>query len=189
MPALDLGWIEALAFVGHGEKEVSCSNLEIGLRLDAAGMAHQVVDGLLEDQEDLTPDIGAGYEFVQPILSLKPEVDAASGTDLACKLAHPLGQGTDTVLFWIDRPDNVAHRINQFAGRARYVGEGIPPFGAEVVVLAPGDFAHDRDLRQTGADIIMQVCSDPYADSFDLEELPDPKSQESIDRRTSHNGG
>ena len=105
--------------------------------------------------------------------ALKGELDVLPGERVAREVAHPLKQVTDAVALGIDRPDDVAHRIDELTRDRRDA--------IECVRGRPGDrrprrarhLAQDGNLREAGTDVVVQIGRNSRADTLDREQLRD----------------
>src|SRR5436853_7224878 len=93
------------------------------LRLCAAGMPGDVIDALLEDEEKLAAHVRAELYISVRLWRTEIEMNLTGREDIARKATHPLHEIAQVVLLRINRPDDVAHRFDQFVRDARYLRE------------------------------------------------------------------
>src|SRR5262249_20693909 len=110
------GQVKSPAVIAQLQREpLIIPDTEINFRRRASGVADRVVYRLFEYQKDFTPQICVQTEVAVRSLKPKRKIDAPSAEDITRKPAHALGEISQVVPFGINRPHNVAHRINQFA--------------------------------------------------------------------------
>ena len=68
------------------------STLNSRSAVEHPGMAHQVVDGFLEQQEHLAADVRADGDVLLDRRRPEPEVDVPRGADVADEVPHPLAR-------------------------------------------------------------------------------------------------
>jgi hypothetical protein len=74
------------------------------------------------------------------------------------------------ILAGIDRPHDVAHRVDELAGQPRDGGERVDQRGVGLADLPLDHFAEERNPRQARADVVVQVGGDALADAFELRQ-------------------
>lgn len=82
--------IESASVVGDPQHESIALHAELQLSVRTSGVPHEVVHGLLEDEEHLSPDVSANDHVALGRGSVKPEAYLARGAHIADKLPHPL---------------------------------------------------------------------------------------------------
>src|SRR5262245_46182090 len=111
-------------------------------------MAHDVVDGLFEDQIDVASHVRPEPQILLKSLRLKAELNVATAENLARETSHAPGEVAQAVALRIDRPDDVAHRGHRLA---RYRGDGGEGAAVQLTLPAqslPSDLTEDGDLGQ-----------------------------------------
>src|SRR5262249_14762470 len=76
-------------------------------------MASDVVYAFLEDQEDLAAHIRADLYVVLEARRVESKFYAARTQGLRREASHPLRQVAKMIPVRVDRPDDVAHRVNR----------------------------------------------------------------------------
>src|SRR6185503_2561115 len=133
-------------------------------------MTHEVVDAFFKDQEDLATDVSAQWHVVFLIGLNKLESYVSSGQKITRKSAHALGQVVQMVLLRINRPHDVATRVDEFARRAGDHRQRRGQLGVVGIGSLAHYFAHDGNLSETRTNVVMQIGSDPAAHSFQFRE-------------------
>jgi hypothetical protein len=82
--------IESASVVGNPQHESVALDAEVQLRVRTSGVPHEVVYGLLEDEEYLSPNVCANDHVALWRGRVKPEAYLARGAHIADKLPHPL---------------------------------------------------------------------------------------------------
>src|ERR1039458_8710176 len=82
-------------------------------------MPGRVMEALFEDQEDLAANVCADVRI--PVFSrqVQPHLRAVVAEQVAGESPHAMGQIAEPILIRVDGPDDVAHRIHQFARDVR----------------------------------------------------------------------
>ena len=138
-------------------------NPELDVRLRASGVTHDVVDAFFEDQEDLAPSVGPQLYVSLVARRVKPKSDVASAEYVACEATHLFCQIAQMILAWIDRPDDVPHRVHEFPRRVGNQRQRLSGLSIILALLHADDFTGHRNQGQIRPDIIMQVCCDASA--------------------------
>ena len=87
--------------------------------------------------------------------------DAARRQHVGREPAHSLGQIRKMVFRRVDRPDDIRHRFDELVRNVRNAGQR---FGRAVAfALRLRDFREHGDLRQTRADVVVQIGRDARA--------------------------
>src|SRR5262249_6815041 len=101
----------------------------------------------------------------------KSESDATGREYVAGEPSHSLYQIIEVVAVRIDRPDDVAHRVDQLARGGRNHRKCLIQWAVALARLALGNFACHRNQREVRADVVVQVGCYPSADSLDFKAL------------------
>ena len=72
------------------------------------------------------------------------------------------------VLVRLDSPHDITDGIEQLAGKASDAHQGFSSLTTSAAL--PRQFAQHGDLREAGADVVVQVGSDAVPDSLQLEQ-------------------
>src|SRR2546423_6030255 len=96
-------------------------------------MTDHIVDAFFEDQKDLAPEIRAKPDVPFDRGQLQAEFDVASSEDITCEATHTLSQIAELILFRIDGPDYVTHRVDQLARRT---GDHLERFARRRIINA-----------------------------------------------------
>jgi hypothetical protein len=107
------GGIEAPAVILNNEPDATSADVKFDVGLRAAGVADGVVDALFEDQKHLAAHVRPQPHVVRRAGGAEVKFDAARGEHVAGEAAHPLRQIAQVILLRINRPHDVAHRIDQ----------------------------------------------------------------------------
>src|SRR6516165_10699485 len=108
-------WREPPAVVIQPQHELSSLDPKIADDAGGSGVANDVVDAFLENQEHLTSHVRIEPHFRIDAGSIEMEVNIPTAKHLAGELPHALGQAPQPVFARTDGPDDVAHRVDQFA--------------------------------------------------------------------------
>src|SRR5258708_4946862 len=119
---------------------------KLDVRLLASRVTHDVVDAFLENQKDLTTNIRAKFH-VPGFGLLKAKLNIARSEELAGESPHALGEIAEMVLAGINRPNDIAHRIHQFARRTGDLSERLCHRRIISLHAATHDFAEQRNVR------------------------------------------
>src|SRR5262249_26172740 len=82
--------LEPPAVVADDQDEPVGPGAELEVRAGAVRVSHQVVDGFLEDEEQLAPHVGADAEILPRIRRAELELYPASREDVAREMPHAL---------------------------------------------------------------------------------------------------
>src|SRR5262249_5727458 len=143
----------------------------------ASCVLNDIVHSFFEDEEDLAPDIGAEHELASERGTREAEVDVFSRQGIAGKVAHALEQVADAVALRVDGPDDVAHRLDELARDRGDAAKGVRRLQSRVGVTAD-ELAKNGDLREAGADVVVEIGSDSRPDALDGEKLRDAVAME-----------
>ena len=146
-------------------------------------MLDGVVDALLEDQIRLAPLVGVHDDALIGTGSAKVELDVLRIGQVSAESADSLHEVAQAVLSGIDRPDHVAHRVDELARRGGDLldevrHDRIVHFGA-----GSRDLAEDRDLRKARANVVVKVRRDARPDPLDVDQARDASPMKSEDAR------
>jgi hypothetical protein len=129
------------------------------------------VDALFEDQEDLPSHVRV--EAHGQILSgpVEAKVDVPRVERVPREAPLSLQQIAQRIAFGIDRPDDIAHRVDQLP---RDLGDPFAKRGDTTVSFdtLQRHLAEHSHLRERRADIVVQVHCEPRANAFDLARPP-----------------
>src|SRR5215831_7957830 len=106
---------EPTAVVRQPQHELSSLDPKIADDARRTGVANDVVDAFLENQEHLTPHVRIEPHFHFDAGGIEMEINIPTAKHLAGELPHALGQAPKPVLARTDGPHDVAHRVDQFA--------------------------------------------------------------------------
>lgn len=109
---------EASAIVGHFQDKPSAVDPELYVCFCALGVPNDVIEALFEYEIDLAAKIRAKSYVPVRAVGSKAKGNVSSAKDVAGESSHSLRQFTNPVLRGVDRPDDIAHGINQLAGDA-----------------------------------------------------------------------
>src|SRR5262245_8683133 len=90
------------------------------------------------------------------------------------------------IVLWIDSPDDVAHGICRFACDLADPRKRLCDFIFAIVHTQPGDLTEYCNLRQTRADVIVEIGSDLRPQSLDSQDARQPNPMSGICRRCEH---
>lgn len=107
--------IEAVPVVVHSQHEPAVFDGQVRFHRRASGVFDGVVDALLEDQIRLAPLVGIHDDALVRTGSAKVKLDVLRFGQIRPESADSLHQVAQPVLGRIDRPDHVAHRVDEFA--------------------------------------------------------------------------
>ena len=125
-------------------------------------MFDHVVDGLFEDEKYLAANISAELDIFVLHGCAKIQLHVSRCQDVRSEAPHSLIQIAEVVLLWIDGPDNIAHSVDQFSRRVGNRRQRGCVFARPIL----SHFAHDRNLGQARANVIVQIGGDALPDSF-----------------------
>jgi hypothetical protein len=125
----------------------------------------------LQHQVDLAPHVGAELEIVRPFRSVEGQIDIGAAERVLGEAAHAVHEIAERIGIRVHGPDDVAHGVHEGARGLGNPLERIRQLGAAVILPLPRDLGQDRNLRQTRADIVVQVRGDPRPDAFDAHQL------------------
>lgn len=162
--------IEAVPVVVHSQHQPAVVDGQVGVHRRASGVFDGVVDALLEDQIRLAPLVGVHDDALVGTGTAKVELHVLRFCQVRPESADSLHEVTQAVLSWVDRPDHVAHRVDELARRGRdsldeVRHDRIVDFGA-----GTRDFAEDRDLCKARANVVVKVRSDARPDPLHLDQ-------------------
>ena len=130
-------------------------------------MPGHIGNGFLEREEEIVPFLGIQNDFRQTGLHIQPAGQAKRLQQLLRVLAGIDGKRSDGVVARIHRPDDFIHALDQLAGASADFADILARF-----VFAQGGIlrqvAGKADLRETGAQIVMQILGDPRPFAFEL---------------------
>src|SRR5262249_13953004 len=101
--------VEPLTVILNRESKPASLGRKLYTGLCAIGMADDVVDRLLEDQEDLASHIRPHLQAPLPLRSAESKLDAARGEHVAGESPHALREVAQLVALGVDDPNDVAH--------------------------------------------------------------------------------
>src|SRR6266705_489712 len=136
LPLAYFGGIKARAIVRDFHRQPFALDPQLNLRLSASGVTRDIVDSLLENQKDLTPQVRPDSQRSFLTRSVKAKLNLAGSEDVAGKAPHSLYEIAEMIFFGIDRPDDVAHRINQVARRSGNYCKRLTNWRLRVYVVA-----------------------------------------------------
>ena len=110
-------------------------------------MPGDVIDALLEDEEKLAAHVRAELYISVRLWRAEIEMNLTGREDIARKATHSLHEIAQVILLRINRPDDVAHRFDQFVRDARYLRERPGQLSVVAVDLLLRDFAENNYLR------------------------------------------
>ena len=139
--------IETFAVIFHVKREPTAVQREVNVYLRAFRMPQNVVDALFEDQEHLPAHVSPHFHCAIRMLRIEEHLNVAGAKDIVGKPSHLLRHVADSVAIGINRPDEVAHGIDELS---RGAGDGGERLSGERTSfhLAMRNFAQNGDLRQ-----------------------------------------
>ena len=183
--------IEAVSVVVYSQHEPTVVDGQVRFHRRASGMLDGVVDALLEDQIRLAPLVGVHDDALIGTGSAKVELDVLRIGQVGAESPDSLNEVAQAVLSGIDRPDDVAHRVDKLARRGRDLLDEVRH--DRIVHLGAGtrDLAEDRDLCQARANVVVKVRRDASPDSLDFDQARDAgpmKPEDAGAQQQSENG-
>src|SRR5919204_1823292 len=154
---------QAPAVVAQPQRHRAALDPERDVGLPAPGMARDVVDRLLEDEEDFAADFGADSHVLFRVGRVEAELYVACGEAVAGEPAHPLREVAQVVTPGVHRPDDVAHRVDRAAGDRGDHGEPLGHLRVGLPRLLAQHLAQARDQREVRPDVVVQVRGDACA--------------------------
>src|SRR5215471_17906407 len=152
-------------------------------------MASGVVDGLLENEIKMAPplrrQLDGAYLFRRPEFP----VDAFGLKHVGRELPYSREDVPQIVLAGINRPDDVAHRVNEAAGGVCDVGQHIERFSMIDFSLALDYLAQDSHPRQACADVVVQISCYSGAHPLQLQQAGDSIAISGVDSKPDQRRG
>jgi hypothetical protein len=105
--------IEAVPVVPYAQPERTLLNAKQDLRLGAARVPDDIVYGFLQYQEELSAHIGIELDILTT-RGFEKELNVARSQDIGCKPAHAMGEIAELVTARVDRPNDIAHGLDDF---------------------------------------------------------------------------
>src|ERR1700730_4135876 len=151
--------------------------------LGSAGMPQNVVNSFFKDEEDLTPQVSSHLQALLPRRRLEFKADVTRGKNITGASSHAMVEIAKVVPFRVNGPNDIAHRVHQLTRDAGDIGQRLREVWMRRIYMLVGDLAQDGDLREAGADVVMQVCGDPRADALEFQQPRYPVMMEPVNRR------
>src|SRR5437763_6393374 len=118
-------------------------------------MARGIAYCLLENQQQVTPNVYAQLQIFIWIWGIELKVDFAQREYFVGMLPHLSGQIAKTISLRIDCPNDVAHRSHRLACDLGNRGERISRILVAVTKLLLGHLPENADAREICPDVIM----------------------------------
>src|SRR5262245_22500125 len=99
--------------------------------------------------------------------------------------AHPAGKVGKAIMFGINSPDNIADRIDDFARNGADLFQRSNKLVCWIGLL-DREFTPYRDGRQTGANVIVQVCRNAETQTFTFQSSGHAVAIQSINSNPNH---
>ena len=163
---------QSLAVVRHLQHEPVALDPDVDVGVAALGVARDIVDGFLEDEEDFAPHVG-GQRQSRPASGARKVKSMSLPVNVSlAKWRIRWSRSPTRSRFWIDGPDDVAHGLDELTRGGRDAAERVrgrrPGVG-----LAARQLAQDGNLREAGPDVVVEIGGNPRADTLDRHELRD----------------
>src|SRR5947209_1751217 len=100
--------------------------------------------------------------------------------DVARKASHPLKKIAQMILLRVDRPDDVAHCLDQLVRDGGYLRQWLCEASIVAVHLLLCDFAEDDYLREARAYVVVQVCGYARAHALQLAQAFFARSEQCL---------
>jgi hypothetical protein len=170
------GRIEPAAVVPYRKAEPIAIERDPDIDPRAPRVTQDVVHRLLVDQENLPPDVVAKPGVKLGGRRRERQFDRRALDQVARDSPHAVDKVAEPVAPRVDRPDDVAHRIDKLAGGRCDRGQAPSRLAVVRRKLPARHLAQDGDARKSGADVIVQVARDPRPETLDLEQAFDAGS-------------
>lgn len=140
------GRIEAGAVVRHRQGQPAPFDIEVNVDERASRVPDRIVQALLENEVRLATLVGVHRHVAIRSGSTESEAHVPRVEKVGGEPAHPLDDVAELVAHGVDRPDDVAHRIDELAGRRGDLVEMVRELQRSALRARAGDLAQDRDL-------------------------------------------
>src|SRR5215467_6383454 len=105
---------EAISVVPYAQPERTVLHAKQDLRFGAAGVADDIVHRFFQHQQELSAQVRIEL-YIFTAGGFETELNVAGSQNIGRKAAHPVGEIAKLVPLGIDRPNDIAHGLDDFS--------------------------------------------------------------------------